>query len=101
MRTFRLNFYSFLLIIFTPQYLLADDLRQLCQEQPKYHIEHLRGNSHTYTVKMGGAVDGEMTRDPVGYWAYDQYWEPNLYVRMENTGNKPVVNPWIFYKKNI
>jgi hypothetical protein len=44
---------------------------------------------------MGGQFDGEMTRDPVGYWAYDQYWEPNLYVRLENVGDELVVNPWL------
>ena len=44
---------------------------------------------------MGGAIDGEMTRDPVGYRAYDQYWEPNIFVRIENTGNHPIVNPWL------
>jgi hypothetical protein len=44
---------------------------------------------------MGGAIDGAMTRDPVGYWAFDQYWEPNLSVRLENVGDVPVVNPWL------
>jgi hypothetical protein len=36
-----------------------------------------------------------MTRDPMGYWAYDQYWEPNVSVKLENLGDTPVVNPWI------
>jgi hypothetical protein len=53
---------------------------------------------HTYTVTMGGTIDGEMTRDPVGYWAYDQYWEPNLYVRVENVGDETVINPWLLRK---
>jgi len=61
----------------------------------KYHEELVSGSMHRYKVRMRGKVDGEMTRDPVGYWAFDQYWEPNLYLRMENVGDNPVINPWL------
>ena len=44
---------------------------------------------------MGGQIDGASTRDPVGYWAFEQYWEPNLYVRLANVGEVLVVNPWL------
>ncbi len=73
----------------------AADLRNLCQDTPKYHSEAIEGGNRTYTVRMGGRIDGEMTRDPVGYWSYDQFWEPNAYVRLENVGDVPVVNPWL------
>ncbi|MCW5979305.1 MAG: hypothetical protein KIT09_14615 [Bryobacteraceae bacterium] len=72
----------------------AADLRTACADPPRYHSERIEGR-HAYTIRMGGRIDGEMTRDPVGYWAFDQYWEPNLYVRLENAGEAPVVNPWL------
>lgn len=62
---------------------------------PKFHTEVIKQDSQMYEIKMGGKIDGLMTRDPVGYWAYDQYWEPNLYVKLENIGNTVVINPWL------
>jgi len=73
----------------------AADLRSLCNTEPKYHTEIISKGSREYTVRMDGRLDGEMTRDPVGYWGYNQYWEPNLFVRLENVGDVAVVNPWI------
>lgn len=70
-------------------------MRTLCQGEPKFHVEELTTQNHGYTVTIGGKIDGEMTRDPIGYWAYDQYWEPNLFVRLENVGATPIVNPWL------
>jgi len=71
------------------------DLERLASDPPKYHVEKITSAGQAYSVRMGGKVDGEMTRDPLGYWGYDQYWEPNLYVRLENVGSGPVVNPWL------
>ena len=77
----------------------AADLRMQCGAAPKSQIALLNtllpGEKGSYTVHMGGSIDGAMTRDPMGYWAYDQYWEPNVSVRLENIGDTPVVNPWI------
>lgn len=73
----------------------ARDLRTACDSAPKVHTELVASGNHAYTVRMSGRIDGEMTRDPVGYWAFDQFWEPNLYVRLENTGEEPIVNPWL------
>jgi len=75
--------------------LLGADLRAGCESPPKFHTEWVSSDHHTYTISMGGRLDGEMTRDPVGYWAYDQFWEPNIYVRLENVGDVPVINPWL------
>jgi hypothetical protein len=61
----------------------------------KCHEEIISKSSQKYTVQMRGKIDGEMTRDPVGYWAFDQYWEPNVYVEIENIGDNPVINPWL------
>jgi len=73
----------------------AADLTAACGSQPHSHSEVITSGKTTYTVRLAGTFDGEMTRDPVGYWAFDQAWEPNLSVRLENTGDVPVVNPWI------
>ena len=59
------------------------------------HTQVITSGSSTYAIRMGGRIDGENTRDPVGYWAFNQYWEPNVTVRLENIGDVPVVNPWL------
>jgi hypothetical protein len=74
---------------------LAGELRTVCAGPVQAHSEAIASSKRTYTVRMGGNIDGEMTRDPVGYWAFDQYWESNVSVRLENTGDVPVVNPWL------
>ncbi len=57
--------------------------------------ESLIKNRQTYQITVGGTVDGVNTRDPIGYSAYGQGWENNQWVRMENVGSDPVINPWI------
>ena len=73
----------------------GQDLRTQCGANSKTHVETIDSAHAAYSIRMGGKIDGAMTRDPIGYWAYDQYWEPNVSVRLENTGDTPVVNPWI------
>lgn len=63
--------------------------------QMKTHTETITSTDHTYTIHLGGTLDGVNTRDPIGYTAYQQGYEPNHSVRLENTGNTDVVNPWI------
>ncbi len=71
------------------------DLRTQCGTNPKRQVETIDSSRYTYSIDMGGKIDGPMTRDPIGYWAYDQYWEPNVKVTLANIGDTPVVNPWI------
>jgi len=59
------------------------------------HIQSITTSTADYSVRVGGSVDGESLRDPVGYANYNQSWENNLWVRMENRGTEAVVNPWI------
>ena len=59
------------------------------------HRETICSTDHTYSIQVGGSFDGAMTRDPIGYGAYDQAWENNLWVGMENIGNESVQNPWL------
>ncbi|MBT4820645.1 MAG: hypothetical protein HON70_33360, partial [Lentisphaerae bacterium] len=55
----------------------------------------ITSTSEQYTVVMESAVDGVMTRDPIGYAAYDQGWQPNRFARLENVGDTDIVNPWL------
>lgn len=74
---------------------VAQDLRMQCGSAQRTHVETVSASQFSYNISMGGVVDGEMTRDPMGYWAYDQFWEPNVGIRLENIGDTAVVNPWI------
>ena len=61
----------------------------------QHHIRSITTSSTEYSVRVGGTVDGESMRDPVGYANYKQSWENNLWTRLENRGSEVVVNPWI------
>lgn len=61
----------------------------------KTHTESIATQDHTYKLYLGGTLDGVNTRDPVGYSPYNQGYEPNRSVRLENVGDCDVVNPWI------
>ena len=75
---------------------LGADLRRGWQTMTRReHVEDIADKRHGYRIEMGGTMDGENTRSPVGYQVYDQAFEPNFFVRMENMGDAPVVNPWL------
>lgn len=59
------------------------------------HRENIEDGPHDYSIDMGGGLDGPSTRDPVGYGNYNQAWENNLWVRLENTGDSEIINPWL------
>ena len=63
------------IVVLAPLALLhaAADLNTVCSGLPKSHAEEIAMGERTYTVHMGGRIDGESTRDPVGYWAFEQY----------------------------
>jgi len=68
-------------------------------EAPKEHIESIGSGAHTYTIEMGGTLDGFNTvYYPVTYDGFrreESKFEPNEYVIIENTGKVDVVNPRI------
>ena len=64
-------------------------------DRERSHEEVVSTAPHKHEVVMDAAVDGVMTRMPVGYSAYHQGWQPNRFLRLENTGETDVVNPWI------
>ena len=59
------------------------------------HSEAPQSNEHAYTIEVGGTADGKSMRDPVGYGYYQQHWENNVALSMENVGREVVVNPRI------
>lgn len=73
----------------------AADLDQVCGDHAKNHVQAIDSPHGEFEVNLGGSIDGRMTRDPIGYWAYDQYWEPNISVTLANTGNSVIKNPWL------
>ena len=59
------------------------------------HVEDISSARHEYSVRLGGKVDGASTRDPIVYAAWKQGFDPMRSVRLENTGDTDVVNPWL------
>jgi hypothetical protein len=63
---------------------------------PKCHVQDITTSPFTYNVMQGGTVDGKMCTTLPGVWEpYEQTWESNRSLRMENVGATPVINPWL------
>jgi hypothetical protein len=68
-------------------------------------VEEVAAGQHRYTVIQSGTMDGRNCRSPTGCGiaregAMLQTWESNRSVRMENTGQIDVVNPWLSNGRN-
>ncbi|MBI5685183.1 MAG: hypothetical protein HZC54_08875 [Verrucomicrobia bacterium] len=61
----------------------------------RQHTETITAACREFVIRMGGTMDGENTRTPVGYQAWSRAFEPMREVRVENVGDTPVVNPWL------
>jgi acetyl esterase/lipase len=61
------------------------------------HTQEISAAKQEYRVSQGGTMDGTNCRSPVGgcFTVWDQTWESNRAVRMENVGDTDVVNPWL------
>src|SRR5262245_60227017 len=71
----------------------------------KRHVEEIVAGRHAYTVRQGGSMDGTNCRSPLGVGMMDgpaikQTWESKRAVRLENTGDTNVVNPWLSNGRN-
>jgi acetyl esterase/lipase len=66
------------------------------------HTEDITAARQEYRVNHGGTMDGTNCRSPVGgcFTVWDQTWESNRAVRMENVGDTDVVNPWLSNGRN-
>ena len=67
----------------------------------KQHVQEITAGKLEYTVIQGGTMDGRNCRSPQGVWTpFEQTWESNRSVRMENVGDADVVNPWLVSGNN-
>jgi acetyl esterase/lipase len=66
------------------------------------HTEDITTAKKDYRVKHGGTMDGTNCRSPIGgsFGVWDQSWESNRAVRMENVGDTEVINPWLSNGRN-
>jgi hypothetical protein len=67
----------------------------LAQDTSREHAEAVASPGHRFEVVMGGVLDGTNTLGPMGYVAPVQAFEPMRSVRLENTGDTDLVNPWV------
>ena len=68
---------------------------------PRRHIQEITSGRAEYAVVQGGTMDGRNCRSPQGVWTpFEQTWESNRSVRMENLGDTDVVNPWLVSGEN-
>jgi len=62
----------------------------------KRHVQDINSGRARYVVVQGGTMDGRNCRSPQGVWEpFEQTWESNRSVRLENVGSTDVVNPWL------
>ena len=63
---------------------------------PKRHVQEVSVGRAEYRIVQGGTMDGRNCRSPQGVWTpFEQSWESNRAVRMENVGESDVINPWL------
>ncbi|MHB1035708.1 MAG: hypothetical protein ACYC35_28250 [Pirellulales bacterium] len=63
---------------------------------PKSHVQDVTASPFIYNITQGGTMDGKMCTTLPGVWeSYEQTWESNRSVRMENVGAADVINPWL------
>lgn len=62
----------------------------------KSHVQEITTSPFTYIITQGGTMDGKMCTTLPGVWEpYEQTWESNRSIRMENLGETKVINPWL------
>ncbi len=65
------------------------------------HVQEIVEGRLEYRVIQGGTMDGWNCRSPQGVWTpFEQTWESNRSVRLENVGETDVVNPWLSNGRN-
>ncbi|MEE3336938.1 MAG: hypothetical protein VX255_11135 [Candidatus Latescibacterota bacterium] len=63
--------------------------------QARQFVEQITTSEQTMRIDVGGRIDGEMTRDPVGYGYYGQSWENMVGLSLENVGDEEVLDAWV------
>jgi hypothetical protein len=68
---------------------------------PREHVQDIRAGRVEYRIVQGGTMDGRSCRSPQGVWTpFEQTWESNRSVRIENVGDTDVINPWLSNGRN-
>jgi hypothetical protein len=68
---------------------------------PKRDVREISARQAEYALVQGGTMDGQNCRSPQGVWQpFQQTWESNRWVRIENVGTTDVVNPWLSNGRN-
>lgn len=68
---------------------------------PKRDVREIAARQAEYVVVQGGTMDGQNCRTPHGVWQpFQQTWESNRQVRIENVGTTDIVNPWLSNGRN-
>ena len=63
---------------------------------PKSHVQEVTTAPFTYNIMQGGTIDGKMCTSLPGVWEpFEQTWESNRSIRMENVGSANVIHPWL------
>jgi hypothetical protein len=72
------------------------------QDVARRHVEDITAAEHGYRIEQGGTMDGANCRSPIGggFGIWDQTWESNRAVRLENVGTTDVINPWLSNGRN-
>src|SRR5262249_45997941 len=67
------------------------------KDLPRQHLQEVNSAKQEYRITQGGTMDGENCRSPIGgsFGVWEQTWESNRSVRMENIGETDVINPWL------
>ncbi len=67
--------------------------------QPREHARVVTQPEETYSVRVGGTLDGENTMDSRAVFGRNTMerplFEPNVSLTMENVGDVDIVDPWI------
>jgi hypothetical protein len=72
------------------------------QDMARRHVEEITAAKHEYRIHQGGTMDSTNCRSPIGggFGIWEQTWESNRAVRLENIGDTEVINPWLSNGRN-
>jgi hypothetical protein len=93
-------------MLFLPSMLCAEELapwksNRHPSDVRKEHVQDIKSARLEYRIVQAGTMDGRNCRSPQGVWTpFEQTWESNRSVRMENVGQTDVVNPWLSNGRN-
>src|SRR6476469_1969063 len=72
------------------------------RDVPRQHVQEIAAPRQEYRVRQAGTMDGVNCRSPIGggFAIWEQTWESNRAVRLENVGDTDLINPWLSNGRN-